>query len=89
MVALHKPDSLRIFMISLSSILATIVFISAILPWFLFGVFVILAAYLCAAAFYRESARELKVRFFRGGCFVDLTNLFLLSVSVRLQNIAP
>lgn len=50
------------FMGTFSSILGAIILISVVLPWFLIGVFVILLGYVYAAAFYRASARELKVR---------------------------
>lgn len=54
-------DALRMFMGTFSSILGAIILISIVLPWFLIGVFVILLGYIWAAAFYRASARELKV----------------------------
>ena len=44
-----------------SSIIGAVILISIILPWFLIAVFAILILYLYAAAFYRASARELKV----------------------------
>ncbi|KAF9453430.1 ABC transporter [Macrolepiota fuliginosa MF-IS2] len=53
-------DSLRLFSTTFSSILGAIILISIVLPWFLIAVFVILTAYVYAAAFYRASARELK-----------------------------
>jgi len=49
------------FMGTMSAILGAIILISIVLPWFLIGVFAILIAYFYAAAFYRASARELKV----------------------------
>lgn len=55
-------DSLRLFSMTFSSILGAIILISIVLPWFLIAVVVILTAYMYAAAFYRASARELKVR---------------------------
>ena len=47
---------------ALSCFLGAIILISIVLPWFLIGVFTMLFAYLYAAAFYRASSRELKVR---------------------------
>ena len=44
-----------------SMIFGAIILISVLLPWFLIGVFFILIIYIYAAAFYRASARELKV----------------------------
>jgi hypothetical protein len=58
------------FMGTFSSILGAIILISIILPWFLIGVFAILVVYVYAAAFYRASARELKVRFHGYGRFM-------------------
>lgn len=55
-------DSLRLFTTTFSSILGAIILISIVLPWFLIAVIVIVIAYIYAAAFYRASARELKVR---------------------------
>jgi len=82
----HIADALRMFMGTFSSILGAIILISIVLPWFLIGVFAILVVYIYAAAFYRASARELKVHF----CgyvqlYVDLTILFLSSALVNLQ----
>jgi ABC-type multidrug transport system permease subunit len=45
-----------------STIVGAIVLISIILPWFLIAVAIVLVLYAMAAAFYRASARELKVR---------------------------
>ena len=45
-----------------SLILGAVILISALLHWFLIGVVVIFIIYVYAAAFYRASARELKVR---------------------------
>lgn len=45
-----------------SNILGAVILISIVLPWFLIGVAFIFVLYVYAAAFYRASARELKVR---------------------------
>ena len=55
-------DSYRIFLTILSNIIGAIVFVSIILPWFLIAVVVVSVFYVMAAAFYRPSAREMKVR---------------------------
>jgi len=52
---------LRLFSSTFSSILGAIILIAVVLPWFLIAVVVITVAYVYAAAFYRASARELKV----------------------------
>ncbi len=49
-------------MMTLANIIGAIILIAIILPWFLIGVFVVSILYVYAAAFYRASARELKVR---------------------------
>ncbi|XP_006459320.1 hypothetical protein AGABI2DRAFT_66472, partial [Agaricus bisporus var. bisporus H97] len=54
-------DSLRMFLLTMSNIIGAIVLVSIVQPWFLLAVAVILVVYLYAAAFYRASARELKV----------------------------
>jgi len=56
------PDSFRMFLATLANIIGAIVFVSIILPWFLIAVAVVSAFYVMAAAFYRASAREMKVR---------------------------
>jgi ABC-type multidrug transport system fused ATPase/permease subunit len=48
---------------TLANIIGAIILIAIILPWFLIGVFVVSILYTYAAAFYRSSARELKVRY--------------------------
>lgn len=55
-------DALRMFSSTLSSIVGAIILISIVLPWFLIGVVAVAVLYVWAAAFYRASARELKVR---------------------------
>lgn len=45
-----------------SSIIGAIILISILLPWFLIAVAIVLVLYAMAAAFYRASARETKVR---------------------------
>ncbi|KAK0469912.1 ABC transporter, partial [Desarmillaria tabescens] len=54
-------DSLRTLVGPASSVVGAIILIAIILPWFLIAVFFILIVYIYAAAFYRASARELKV----------------------------
>jgi hypothetical protein len=56
------PDSFRIFIASLSNIIGAILFVSVILSWFLIAVAVVSVFYIMATAFYRASAREMKVR---------------------------
>ena len=51
------------FIATLPNIIGAIVFVSVILPWFLVAVAVVSVFYIIAAAFYRASAREMKVRF--------------------------
>ena len=51
------------FIATLLNIIGAIVFVSVILPWFLIAVAVVSVFYIIAAAFYRASAREMKVRF--------------------------
>ena len=55
-------DSYRMFLTIFSNIIGAIVFVSIILPWFLVAVAVVSVFYVIAAAFYRASAREMKVR---------------------------
>jgi ABC-type multidrug transport system permease subunit len=50
------------FLSTLSNILGAIILISIILPWFLIAVVIVSILYAMAAAFYRASAREMKVR---------------------------
>jgi len=45
-----------------SSIIGAIILISILLPWFLIAVGIVFVLYAMAAAFYRASARETKVR---------------------------
>jgi ABC-type multidrug transport system permease subunit len=54
-------DALRMFSSTFFSVLGAVVLISIILPWFLIAVAVVMILYVWAAAFYRCSARELKV----------------------------
>ena len=54
-------DALRMFSATLANILGAIILIAIVLPWFLIGVAAIALLYVWAAAFYRASARELKV----------------------------
>ncbi len=46
-----------------SNIIGAAVLISVLLPWFLIAVTVVSVLYAMTAAFYRASAREMKVRF--------------------------
>lgn len=55
-------DSYRMFLATLSNIIGAVIFVSIILPWFLIAVAVVSVFYVMAAAFYRASAREMKVR---------------------------
>lgn len=61
-VLIYYADSFRTFLSTSSSIVGAIVLISIILPWFLIAVTIVLVLYAMAAAFYRASAREMKVR---------------------------
>ena len=45
-----------------SSIVGAFILISILLPWFLIAIAIVLVLYAMAAAFYRASARETKVR---------------------------
>ena len=54
-------DSYRMFLNTLSTIIGAIILIAIVLPWFLIAVAVVLVLYATAAAFYRASAREIKV----------------------------
>jgi hypothetical protein len=49
------------FLATLSGIIGGIVLITIVIPWFILGAFVIGLLYAYSAAFYRSSARELKV----------------------------
>ena len=51
------------FINAISSIIGAIVLISILLPWFLIVVAVVSVLFAMASAFYRASAREMKVRF--------------------------
>ncbi|KAJ7499774.1 ABC transporter [Mycena latifolia] len=55
-------ESLRMWIATISAVLAGVIFIAIILPWFLIGLMCILLLYVYFAAFYRSSAREVKVR---------------------------
>jgi uncharacterized membrane protein YeaQ/YmgE (transglycosylase-associated protein family) len=55
-------DSFRMFINTLSSIIGAVILISILLPWFLIAVAIVFGLYAMAAAFYRASARETKVR---------------------------
>ena len=50
------------FLNTLSSIVGAVILISILLPWFLIAVAFVFGLYALAAAFYRASARETKVR---------------------------
>ncbi len=49
------------FLNTFSSIIGAAVLISIILPWFLIAIAIVSVLYTMAAAFYRASAREMKV----------------------------
>ncbi len=51
-----------------STIIGAVVLISILLPWFLIAVAVVSVLYAMASAFYRASAREMKVRALQMGC---------------------
>ena len=53
--------------------MGAIVLISIVLPWFLIAVAIVLVLYAMAAAFYRASARETKVRAAKASRFDMLT----------------
>ncbi len=55
-------DSFRMFLNTTSTTIGAIVLISILLPWFLIAVGIVSVLYAMAAAFYRASARETKVR---------------------------
>ncbi|KAJ7220100.1 ABC transporter [Mycena pura] len=55
-------EALRMFCATLASILGAIILVAVILPWFLIAVACILMMYFYFAAFYRSSAREIKIR---------------------------
>jgi hypothetical protein len=50
------------FLGTFSNIIGAVVLISIVLPWFLIAVAVVSVLYAMAAAFYRASSREVKVR---------------------------
>jgi len=51
------------FLATFTGIIGAAVLISIVLPWFLIAISVTGIAYAYSAAYYRASARELKVRF--------------------------
>lgn len=55
-------EAMRMFCGTMSTVVAAIILIAIITPWFLIGVFVVMGAYGYTAHFYRASARDLKVR---------------------------
>ena len=55
-------DSFRMFLNTSSSAVGAVILISTILPWFLIAVGFVSFLYAVVAAFYRRSAREMKVR---------------------------
>jgi len=57
-------DSMRTVVATSSLIVGAVILIAIVIPWFLIGIVFIFIIYAYAAAFYRASARELKVRFF-------------------------
>jgi ABC-type multidrug transport system permease subunit len=50
------------FIGTFSNIIGAVILISIVLPWFLISVVIVSILYSMAAAFYRASAREMKVR---------------------------
>jgi ABC-type multidrug transport system fused ATPase/permease subunit len=61
-LTLSFADSFRTFLNTVSSITGAIILISILFPWFLIAVGIVFVLYAMAAAFYRASAREAKVR---------------------------
>jgi len=59
------------FVGTLSSIVGAVILISIILPWFLIAFAIVSVLYALAAAFYRASARETKVRTSQAQCIRD------------------
>jgi hypothetical protein len=55
-------EALRMFFATFANIIGAIILVAVILPWFLIAVVCILVMYVYFAAFYRASAREIKVR---------------------------
>ena len=54
-------DAFRTLLSTSSGIIGAVILISILLPWFLIAVAIVSVLYAMAAAFYRASARELKV----------------------------
>ena len=75
-------DSFRTFLNTASSITGAVILISILFPWFLIAVGIVFVLYAMAAAFYRASATETKVRASR-----ILANLFTEGDSQRLDAI--
>jgi ABC-type multidrug transport system permease subunit len=50
------------FLNTFANIIGAVILISIVLPWFLIAVAIVCVLYVMAAAFYRASAREMKVR---------------------------
>jgi ABC-type multidrug transport system fused ATPase/permease subunit len=63
LIYLFCIDAFRMFLNTFSSIVGAVILISIVLPWFLIAVGAVCVMYIMAAAFYRASARELKVWF--------------------------
>ncbi|KAI0041202.1 ABC transporter [Auriscalpium vulgare] len=55
-------DAIRTFLNTFSGVIGAVILIAILQPWFLIAVAVVTVMYAMAAAFYRASARELKVR---------------------------
>lgn len=54
-------ENMRLLCMSFSTVVGAIVLIAVVLPWFLIAVACVVILYAYAAAYYRASARELKV----------------------------
>ena len=59
---LFIADSYRMFLATLSNIVGAVIFVSIILPQSLIAIAALSVFYVMATAFYRASAREMKVR---------------------------
>ena len=59
-VDVSVSDSLRVFLMTLATIVGSFVLIAIIIPWFMIALAVIMIAYYAIAVYYGASARELK-----------------------------
>jgi hypothetical protein len=63
LAASSLSDSVRMFSLTIASIVGATILVSILLPWFLIPVAFVMLAYVYAAYFYRFSAREIMVMF--------------------------